>query len=55
MYGQMTAGLWIYIGSQGIILGAYETFMEATRQYCDGDLNSRALIHETQVTAMVDF
>ena len=36
MYGQMTAGSWIYIGSQGIVQGTYETFVEAGRQHSDG-------------------
>ncbi len=38
MYGQMTAGSWIYIGSQGIVQGTYETFAEAARQHFDGSL-----------------
>ena len=38
MYGQMTAGSWIYIGTQGILQGTYETFGEATRQHFDGSL-----------------
>ncbi len=38
MYGQMTAGSWIYIGSQGIVQGTYETFVEAGRQHYAGDL-----------------
>ncbi|QIW20223.1 urocanate hydratase [Bacillus thuringiensis] len=38
MYGQMTAGSWIYIGTQGILQGTYETFGEAARQYFDGSL-----------------
>jgi urocanate hydratase len=37
MYGQMTAGSWIYIGSQGIVQGTYETFAEAVRQHYDGN------------------
>lgn len=37
MYGQMTAGSWIYIGSQGIVQGTYETFVEAGRQHFDGN------------------
>src|SRR5919202_5886389 len=37
MYGQMTAGSWIYIGSQGIVQGTYETFAEAGRQHCNGN------------------
>jgi urocanate hydratase len=37
MYGQMTAGSWIYIGSQGIVQGTYETFVEAGRQHFNGD------------------
>ncbi|WP_442489908.1 urocanate hydratase [Halomonas litopenaei] len=41
MYGQMTAGSWIYIGSQGIVQGTYETFVEAGRQHFDGDLKGR--------------
>ena len=38
MFGQMTAGSWIYIGSQGIVQGTYETFVEMARQHFDGDL-----------------
>ena len=41
MYGQMTAGSWIYIGSQGIVQGTYETFVEAGRQHYDGNLTGR--------------
>ena len=41
MYGQMTAGSWIYIGSQGIVQGTYETFVEAGRQHYNGDLGGR--------------
>jgi urocanate hydratase len=41
MYGQMTAGSWIYIGSQGIVQGTYETFVEAGRQHFGGDLAGR--------------
>ncbi len=41
MFGQMTAGSWIYIGSQGIIQGTYETFVEAGRQHYHGDLAGR--------------
>ena len=41
MYGQMTAGSWIYIGSQGIIQGTYETFVEAGRQHFGGDLTGK--------------
>ncbi|MFD2207155.1 urocanate hydratase [Kiloniella antarctica] len=41
MYGQMTAGSWIYIGSQGIVQGTYETFVEAGRQHYNGDLSGR--------------
>ena len=44
MYGQMTAGSWIYIGSQGIVQGTYETFVEMGRQHYDGDLNGRWLL-----------
>ncbi|WP_395677848.1 urocanate hydratase [Inquilinus sp.] len=41
MYGQMTAGSWIYIGSQGIVQGTYETFAEVGRQHFDGNLKGR--------------
>jgi urocanate hydratase len=41
MYGQMTAGSWIYIGSQGIVQGTYETFVEAGRQHYGGDLSGK--------------
>lgn len=41
MYGQMTAGSWIYIGTQGILQGTYETFVEAGRQHFDGNLAGR--------------
>ncbi|MEP1768726.1 MAG: urocanate hydratase [Sulfitobacter sp.] len=41
MYGQMTAGSWIYIGSQGIVQGTYETFVEAGRQHYGGDLTGK--------------
>jgi urocanate hydratase len=41
MYGQMTAGSWIYIGSQGILQGTYETLAEAARRHYDGDLAGR--------------
>ena len=44
MYGQMTAGSWIYIGSQGIVQGTYETFVEMGRQHYDGDLSGRWLL-----------
>jgi urocanate hydratase len=44
MYGQMTAGSWIYIGSQGIIQGTYETFAEAGRQHYGGDLAGRWIL-----------
>jgi urocanate hydratase len=44
MYGQMTAGSWIYIGSQGIVQGTYETFVEAGRQHYSGDLSGRWIL-----------
>ena len=44
MYGQMTAGSWIYIGSQGIVQGTYETFAEAARQHYGGDLRGRWIL-----------
>ena len=44
MYGQMTAGSWIYIGTQGIVQGTYETFAEAGRQHFDGDLTERWIL-----------
>lgn len=44
MYGQMTAGSWIYIGTQGILQGTYETFMECGRQHFKGDLKHKLLV-----------
>jgi len=44
MYGQMTAGSWIYIGSQGIVQGTYETFVEMGRQHFGGDLAGRWIL-----------
>jgi len=44
MYGQMTAGSWIYIGSQGIVQGTYETFVEAGRQHYQGNLSGRWIL-----------
>ncbi len=44
MYGQMTAGSWIYIGSQGIVQGTYETFVEMGRQHYGGSLKGRWLL-----------
>ncbi len=44
MYGQMTAGSWIYIGSQGIVQGTYETFVEAGRRHFGGDLKGRVIL-----------
>jgi urocanate hydratase len=44
MYGQMTAGSWIYIGTQGIVQGTYETFAEMGRQHYDGDLKGRWIL-----------
>jgi urocanate hydratase len=44
MYGQMTAGSWIYIGSQGIVQGTYETFAEAGRQHYGGDMAGRWIV-----------
>ena len=44
MYGQMTAGSWIYIGSQGIVQGTYETFVEMGRQHYKGDLSGRWIL-----------
>ena len=43
MYGQMTAGSWIYIGTQGIIQGTYETFVEAGRQHFGGNLKGKVI------------
>ena len=43
MYGQMTAGSWIYIGAQGIVQGTYETFVEMGRQHYGGDLSGKWL------------
>ncbi len=44
MYGQMTAGSWIYIGAQGIVQGTYETFVEMGRQHYGGDLGGRWIL-----------
>ncbi|NCT71602.1 MAG: urocanate hydratase [Xanthomonadaceae bacterium] len=44
MYGQMTAGSWIYIGSQGIVQGTYETFVEMGRQHYGGDLTGKWIL-----------
>ena len=44
MYGQMTAGSWIYIGSQGIVQGTYETFVEMGRQHYVGDLSGKWIL-----------
>ena len=44
MYGQMTAGSWIYIGTQGIVQGTYETFVEMGRQHYSGDLAGRWIL-----------
>ncbi|HEX2452944.1 MAG TPA: urocanate hydratase [Vicinamibacterales bacterium] len=44
MYGQMTAGSWIYIGTQGILQGTYETLAELARRHFDGDLTGRLVV-----------
>jgi len=44
MYGQMTAGSWIYIGSQGILQGTYETFAAVARAHFNGSLRGRAVL-----------
>ncbi|MBL9053647.1 MAG: urocanate hydratase, partial [Tabrizicola sp.] len=44
MYGQMTAGSWIYIGTQGIVQGTFETFAEAGRQHYDGNLTGKWIL-----------
>src|ERR671923_656372 len=44
MYGQMTAGSWIYIGSQGIVQGTYETFAEVGRRHYNGDLSGKWIL-----------
>ncbi len=44
MYGQMTAGSWIYIGTQGIVQGTYETFVEAGRQHYGGNLSGKWIL-----------
>src|SRR5437016_8116635 len=44
MYGQMTAGSWIYIGTQGIVQGTFETFAEMGRQHYGGDLNGKWIL-----------
>lgn len=44
MYGQMTAGSWIYIGTQGILQGTYETFVECGRQHFEGNLQGKLIV-----------
>ena len=44
MFGQMTAGSWIYIGTQGILQGTYETFMSCAKQYFNGDLSGKLIV-----------
>ena len=44
MYGQMTAGSWIYIGTQGILQGTYETFAAAAKKHYDSDLNGKIVV-----------
>src|SRR5688500_20091148 len=44
MFGQMTAGSWIYIGSQGIVQGTYETFAEVGRRHYGGDLSGKWIL-----------
>src|SRR6201994_928433 len=44
MYGQMTAGSWIYIGTQGIVQGTYETFVEVGRQHYNNDLSGKWIL-----------
>src|SRR3546814_3409003 len=44
MYGQMTAGSWIYIGSQGIVQGTYETFVEVGRRHFGGTLKGKWIL-----------
>jgi len=44
MYGQMTAGSWIYIGTQGILQGTYETFVEAIKQHFGGDMSGKTIL-----------
>src|ERR1019366_5505987 len=44
MYGQMTAGSWIYIGTQGILQGTYETFASAARRHFGGSLSGRLVV-----------
>src|SRR5205814_6566487 len=44
MYGQMTAGSWIYIGTQGILQGTYETFAAAARKHFGGSLESKIVL-----------
>ena len=44
MYGQMTAGSWIYIGTQGILQGTYETFAECARRHFGGTLAGRLVV-----------
>ena len=53
MYGQMTAGSWIYIGSQGILQGTFETFAEAARQHFSGTLEGKLVVTGGQVVRVV--
>ena len=50
MYGQMTAGSWIYIGTQGILQGTYETFAELARQHFGGSLRGRVVLTAVSYT-----
>ena len=50
MFGQMTAGSWIYIGTQGILQGTYETFAEAARQHFGGSLAGRLVVSAVEAT-----
>ena len=58
MYGQMTAGSWIYIGTQGILQGTYETFAAAARRHFGGNLRGRLVVTgrmpHTYATILVD-
>ena len=54
MYGQMTAGSWIYIGSQGIVQGTYETFVEMGRQHYGGDLAGRWILTGSQNLSLLE-
>jgi urocanate hydratase len=55
MYGQMTAGSWIYIGSQGIVQGTYETFCAAAKKHYEGDLSGKWILTAGSLSDLFKF